>query len=66
MAIAGSMTTAYKVSFIFGELTVTRTTYPQHSCVNPKDAAGKVRSGEHVIVAGSDMTEFRKIWEALV
>lgn len=46
MAIAGSMTTAYQISYIFGELTVTRTTYPQHKCINPQDAVTKVRGSE--------------------
>lgn len=63
MAIAGSMTTAYRISFVFGELVVKVTTHPRSGCVSPADAVAKLRNNEEVIVAGGDMTEFNRLWE---
>lgn len=63
MAIAGSMTTAYKIELIFSELIVTRTTYPSDKCAKPDVAADRVRGGGDAIVAGSDMTKFNELWD---
>jgi hypothetical protein len=66
MAIAGSMTTAYKVKFNNGKLSILPNTYPSLDCISPRDAIGKVRNGEPVIIAGSDMPQFNELWKALV
>lgn len=63
MAIAGGMTTAYKIEFVFGELIVTRATYPSDKCAKPDVAVDRVRGGGGVaIVAGSDMARFNELW----
>jgi hypothetical protein len=65
MAVAGAMTTAYKLRLVDGKLDTQNITYPSDKCVAPVDAAGKLRSGKAVIVQGSDMAKFWEVWNAL-
>ncbi len=62
MAVAGSMTTAYRVSEVKGKLISETTTYPSDKCIDPAAAVDIVRRKGACIVAGGKMTEFRKLW----
>lgn len=69
MAIAGSMTTAYRLTP--GTPTrpnVERTTHPSDRCTTPADAVTALRNwttgSKPVIVQGSDMAAFWQAWEA--
>lgn len=69
MAIAGSMTTAYRLTpgLHPGDVHVNRTTYPSDKCTPPDMAAQRLREftpdGPPVVVQGSDMATFWQLWE---
>ena len=68
MAIAGAMTTAYKLTPSKGTRpNVERTTYPSDRCTPPFAAVHLLRNWTDdstlVIVQGSDMSAFWQLWE---
>lgn len=67
MAIAGSSTTAYRCYLnMRGKLQMGPSRIVGGSvCVKPKAALGILRTGQSVIVAGSDMRELRELVEVL-
>ena len=70
MAIAGSMTTAYKLKPSAGaHLDVERTTYPSDKCTTPAVAVTILRNwtadSTPPIVQGSDMAAFWAAWEGI-
>ncbi len=64
MAIAGSATVAYRLAVVRGELVALKTTAPSGLCVAPACAVGLVQRGEAVTVAGANMAEFWRLWDA--
>ena len=70
MAIAGSMTTAYRLTpgLRPDAVHVDRTTYPSDRCTPPAVAAEWLRNwtpdSRPVIVQGSDMAAFWVVWNA--
>ena len=61
MAIAGSGTSAYWITFLDGGLKIVPTTTQRSLCVSPVDAVVELRKGGAVIVAGGDMTRLRQL-----
>ncbi len=66
MAIAGSMTTAYRLTMRNGEAIADRTTFPSDRCTPPALAVDALRhwTAESVppVVQGSDMATFWRLW----
>lgn len=67
MAVAGAMTTAYKLTPSKGARpNVERTTYPSDRCTPPAEAVAQLRDwtpdAKPVIVQGSDMATFWQLW----
>lgn len=67
MAVAGAMTTAYKLMPSAGPRPrIDKTTFPSGLCTPPADAVAQLRNwtadSEPVIVQGSDMAEFWQKW----
>ena len=63
MAVAGGMCTAYRCSILDdGHIHAASMTYPRHDCADPTAAVRGLADGEEPIVAGSDMTETRRLW----
>jgi hypothetical protein len=68
MAIAGAMTTAYSLTpGTAARPNLLKTTYPSDKCTPPAEAVAQLRDwtpdARPVIVQGSDMTEFWRLWE---
>ena len=61
MAIAGSGTSAYWITFLDGGLKIVPTTTQRSLCASPIDAVAELKMGFSVIVAGSDMAELRRL-----
>ncbi len=66
MAIAGSMTTAYRLRMVRGDVHPERTTFPADKCTTPASAVDALRywTAESVppVVQGSDMAAFWQLW----
>ena len=67
MAVAGAMTTAYKLTPSAGPRPhVDKTTYPSDRCTPPAIAVNLLRNwtadSKPVIVQGSDMAQFWALW----
>lgn len=67
MAIAGAMTTAYRLSLsVSGNIYTERTTFPSDRCTPPSVAATVLRNwtpdAKPPIVQGSDMAAFWAVW----
>ncbi len=67
MAIAGSMTTAYRLTMRKGEAIADHTTFPSDKCTPPALAVDALRhwTPESVppVVQGSDMATFWRLWK---
>ncbi len=62
MAIAGSMTTAYRYRLVNGMIVCDGvTTRPRRDCRDPAEAARLVMEGQPVVVAGGDAGRFREL-----
>ncbi len=67
MAIAGAMTAAYSLAPGTGTRpNIARTTYPSDKCTPPAEAVAQLRDwtpdARPVIVQGSDMAAFWRLW----
>ena len=67
MAVAGAMTTAYRLSMrSLDKPHVDKTTYPSDRCTPPAVAVNLLRNwtadSQPVIVQGSDMAQFWALW----
>ena len=67
MAVAGSMTTAYRLSMRGGTMPhVDKTTFLSTNCTPPAVAAQRLREWNAdsvpVVVMGSDMAQFWQLW----
>ena len=67
MAVAGAMTTAYRLSMrSLDKPHVDKTTYPSDRCTPPAVAVNLLRNwtadSRPVIVQGSDMAQFWALW----
>ena len=62
MAIAGSMTVAYRYRLVAGVIVCDGvTTRPRRDCTDPAEAAQAVMAGGVVVVAGGDAGRFREL-----
>lgn len=59
MAVAGGVTTAYRMAIVNGLLQSTQTSILKRLCAPVDDAVDKILAGEQVIVAGIDVWEVR-------
>ena len=64
MAIAGSATVAYRITLVGGQAQTDRTTAISGLCVSAADAVRLLREGVAVTVAGANMAEFWRLWDA--
>jgi hypothetical protein len=63
MAVAGSMTTAYRYRLVNGEPVPERTTFPTQQCQHPADAVAALKAGaKYVTVRGSDASVFLELF----